>query len=53
MQACGVVVEAHTIDERSEWRTFGDKVGALPGRRVGRGSPTLEVPRGPLCGSHS
>ncbi|KAI7835903.1 hypothetical protein COHA_010206 [Chlorella ohadii] len=24
---CGVVVEAHVIDERSEWRTFGDKDG--------------------------
>lgn len=22
---CGLVVEAHIIDERSEWRTFGDK----------------------------
>ena len=25
-QNCGVVVEAHVIDERSEWRTFADKV---------------------------
>jgi len=24
-QGCGLVVEAHIIDERSEWRTFGDK----------------------------
>ncbi|KAK9837177.1 hypothetical protein WJX81_008700 [Elliptochloris bilobata] len=23
--SCGLVVEAHGIDERSEWRTFGDK----------------------------
>ena len=26
MQNCGVVVEAHNIDERSEWRTFSDSV---------------------------
>eukprot|EP00877_Chromochloris_zofingiensis_P010984 jgi/Chrzof1/6139/Cz17g12090.t1 len=25
VQSCGLVVEAHIIDERSEWRTFGDK----------------------------
>lgn len=25
-QNCGLVAEAHIIDERSEWRTFGDKV---------------------------
>lgn len=25
-QNCGLVVEAHIIDERSEWRTFSDKV---------------------------
>lgn len=24
---CGLVAEAHIIDERSEWRTFGDKDG--------------------------
>lgn len=24
-RGCGLVVEAHIIDERSEWRTFGDK----------------------------
>jgi len=24
-KGCGLVVEAHIIDERSEWRTFGDK----------------------------
>lgn len=29
LQNCGVVVEAHVIDERSEWRTFGDKVRML------------------------
>lgn len=32
---CGVVVEAHVIDERSEWRTFADKdggAGADPNR---------------------
>ena len=23
---CGLVVESHIIDERSEWRTFADKV---------------------------
>lgn len=28
-QNCGLVVEAHIIDERSEWRTFGDKVCAV------------------------
>ena len=26
LQRCGVVAESHTIDERSEWRTFGDSV---------------------------
>lgn len=26
LQSCGLVVEARCIDERSEWRTFGDKV---------------------------
>ena len=25
-QGCGLVVEGHAIDERSEWRTFGDGV---------------------------
>lgn len=25
-QSCGRVVEAHVIDERSEWRTFAEKV---------------------------
>ncbi|EFN54856.1 hypothetical protein CHLNCDRAFT_24273 [Chlorella variabilis] len=34
---CGVVVEAHVIDERSEWRTFADKVhsGGSDPNRVG------------------
>lgn len=26
LQNCGLVAEARCIDERSEWRTFGDKV---------------------------
>lgn len=26
-QGCGLVVEQHAIDERSEWRTFADKAG--------------------------
>ena len=30
MQGCGLVVEAHVIDERSEWRTFSDKVSLQP-----------------------
>lgn len=25
-KGCGLVAEAHIIDERSEWRTFSDKV---------------------------
>ena len=25
-QGCGLVVESHIIDERSEWRTFSDSV---------------------------
>ena len=29
LQNCGLVAEARCIDERSEWRTFGDKV--IPG----------------------
>lgn len=29
VQSCGLVVEAHIIDERSEWRTFSDKVRQL------------------------
>jgi hypothetical protein len=28
-QGCGLVTEAHIIDERSEWRTFSDKVCVL------------------------
>ncbi|GAB4819087.1 hypothetical protein N2152v2_006133 [Parachlorella kessleri] len=34
---CGVVVEAHNIDERSEWRTFSDsdKAGGADPNRVG------------------
>jgi hypothetical protein len=40
-QGCGLVVEAHIIDERSEWRTFGDKVRnllqhALAGNSIGQ-----------------
>ena len=27
VQSCGLVAESHVIDERSEWRSFGDKVG--------------------------
>ena len=30
------MVEAHGIDERSEWRTFGDKARAQPLRRTPR-----------------
>lgn len=26
MQSCGLVAEAHAIDEHSEWRTFNDSV---------------------------
>ena len=36
LQRCGVVAESHTIDERSEWRTFGDSV------RVPRLCPSAE-----------
>ena len=36
LQRCGVVAESHTIDERSEWRTFGDSV------RVPRLCPSSE-----------
>ena len=25
-QECGLVLESHAIDTRSEWRTFGDSV---------------------------
>ena len=27
LQNCGLVAESHVIDERSEWRNFGDRVG--------------------------
>ena len=30
VQNCGLVAESHVIDERSEWRSFGDKVGLKP-----------------------
>ncbi|KAF5841643.1 cyclin-like protein [Dunaliella salina] len=41
---CGLVVEAHIIDERSEWRTFSDKdkEGADPNRVGGQTNPLLE-----------
>lgn len=29
VQSCGLVAESHVIDERSEWRNFGDKVDCL------------------------
>lgn len=40
---CGVVVEAHAIDERSEWRTFSDKDagGGDPSRVGGPVNPLL------------
>jgi hypothetical protein len=43
LQNCGVVVEAHVIDERSEWRTFADKDGngADPNRVGGPVNPLL------------
>ena len=43
-QGCGLVVEAHIIDERSEWRTFGDKdkEGDDPSRVGGAANPLLD-----------
>jgi hypothetical protein len=43
-QGCGLVVEAHIIDERSEWRTFGDKdkEGDDPSRVGGASNPLLD-----------
>lgn len=42
-KGCGLVVEAHIIDERSEWRTFSDKdkEGADPNRVGGPSNPLL------------
>ncbi|KAL6753961.1 hypothetical protein V8C86DRAFT_2714153 [Haematococcus lacustris] len=41
---CGLVAEAHMIDERSEWRTFSDKdkEGQDPNRVGGPGNPLLD-----------
>ncbi|GBF87963.1 transcription initiation factor IIB [Raphidocelis subcapitata] len=43
-KGCGLVVEAHIIDERSEWRTFGDKdkEGDDPSRVGGASNPLLD-----------
>mmetsp|Transcript_1756 Transcript_1756/g.2692 ORF Transcript_1756/g.2692 Transcript_1756/m.2692 type:complete len:328 (+) Transcript_1756:196-1179(+) len=43
-RGCGLVVEAHIIDERSEWRTFSDKdkEGQDPNRVGGPNNPLLE-----------
>eukprot|EP00798_Chlamydomonas_sp_ICE-L_P013443 gene13443-19301_t len=43
-QNCGLVAEAHIIDERSEWRTFSDtdKNGADPNRVGGPTNALLE-----------
>ena len=38
------MVEAHGIDERSEWRTFGDKARAQPRLRAS-GSTMLSTQR--------
>ncbi|KAK1298662.1 Transcription initiation factor IIB [Acorus calamus] len=39
---CGLVLEAHTIDEKSEWRTFADESGDHDPNRVGaRTNPLL------------
>ncbi|KAK1322617.1 Transcription initiation factor IIB [Acorus calamus] len=39
---CGLVLEAHTIDEKSEWRTFADDSGDHDPNRVGaRTNPLL------------
>ncbi|WIA14308.1 hypothetical protein OEZ85_002840 [Tetradesmus obliquus] len=42
-KACGLVAEAHIIDERSEWRTFGDKEkeGDDPSRVGGAQNPFM------------
>lgn len=42
-RGCGLVVEAHCIDERSEWRTFSDRdnAGADPNRVGGPNNPLL------------
>ena len=39
MQNCGLIAESRMIDERSEWRTFGDKV--LPTTFVQLSNPFL------------
>lgn len=41
--SCGVVLESHAIDERSEWRTFSDKdkESADPNRVGGPSNPLL------------
>ncbi|GAX80482.1 hypothetical protein CEUSTIGMA_g7920.t1 [Chlamydomonas eustigma] len=43
-KGCGLVVESHIIDERSEWRTFSDKDKdtADPSRVGGPSNPLLE-----------
>eukprot|EP00891_Asterochloris_glomerata_P002256 jgi/Astpho2/2256/e_gw1.00040.97.1_t len=40
-QRCGVVAESHTIDERSEWRTFGDSNSGPDPTRVGAANNNL------------
>lgn len=47
-QNCGVVVEAHVIDERSEWRTFADKASRRGARGVLAGAGCPPLPRPPL-----
>lgn len=44
LQECGLVAQAHRIDERSEWRTFGDKdkESEDPNRVGGPGDPLLD-----------
>lgn len=43
-QECGLVAQAHIIDERSEWRTFGDKdkESEDPNRVGGPSNPLLD-----------
>jgi hypothetical protein len=41
VQGCGLVVESHIIDERSEWRTFSDKVRTPPPRALDCLTPPL------------
>lgn len=43
-KGCSLVVEAHCIDERSEWRTFADsdKAGSDPNRVGGPTNPLLQ-----------